>query len=169
MNKGTKVLILLGIGIFVAPIVAMIGPSSSTTIIDFSSDSAQRVTERPQSTTATAPANSASDQTIQNAFDTRRSGLQVQGSAVVYRMLPDDLDGSRHQKFLLRLGNGLSLLIAHNIDLAPRIPNLEVGDRVEFYGVYEWNDKGGVVHWTHHDPAGRHVGGWLKSKGRTFQ
>ena len=169
MNNGTKMLIAVGLGIFVVPIVAMMGPNSSITIEDRAPDYHRSSTEYPQSALGTASAVSTSDQVIQEAFDARRSGLQVQGAAVVYRVLPDDLEGSRHQKFLLRLSTGLSLLIAHNIDLAPRIPNLEVGDRVEFYGVYEWNDKGGVVHWTHHDPAGRHVGGWLKSKGRTFQ
>lgn len=112
---------------------------------------------------------SPSDTTIQNAFDTRRSNLQVQGKAVVYRILPDDLEGSRHQKFLLRLTTGLSLLIAHNIDLAPRINGIKVGDTVEFYGEYEWNEKGGVVHWTHRDPDHRHTAGWLKHDGRTYQ
>ena len=112
---------------------------------------------------------SPSDTTIQNAFDARRSNLQVQGKAVVYRVLPDDLDGSRHQKFLLRLTTGSSLLISHNIDLALRINGIKVGDTVEFYGVYEWNEKGGVVHWTHHDPDRRHTGGWLKHNGNTYE
>ncbi len=56
------------------------------------------------------------------------------------------------KNFILKLNSGQTLLVAHNIDLAPRIPNLQVGDSVEFYGEYEWNKKGGVLHWTHKDP-----------------
>ncbi len=102
-------------------------------------------------------------------FDQQDAGRQVQGEGVVTRILADDNDGSRHQRFILSLSSGQTILIAHNIDLAPRISAIEVGDAVEFNGEYEWNDLGGVVHWTHHDPAGRHVAGWLKHGGRTFQ
>jgi hypothetical protein len=93
----------------------------------------------------------------------------VQGSGTVTRILSDDTDGSRHQRFILRIASGRTLLIAHNIDLAPRIGSLRTGDTVAFYGEYEWNDKGGVIHWTHHDPQGHHVGGWLEHNGRRYE
>jgi len=98
-----------------------------------------------------------------------RSGEQVHGRGTVSRLLSDDNDGSRHQRFILRPSTGRTLLIAHNIDLAPRLSSLRVGDSVSFYGVYEWNDRGGVIHWTHHDPRGRHPAGWLEHKGRRYQ
>ncbi|MHB8051442.1 MAG: DUF3465 domain-containing protein [Coriobacteriia bacterium] len=109
------------------------------------------------------------DQTIENAYEDRRNDLQVAGSGTVIRTLADDHDGSRHQRFILELESGHTLLIAHNIDVAPRIPDVREGDTVEFYGVYEYNDQGGVIHWTHHDPEGLHEGGWLKHEGAIYQ
>jgi Protein of unknown function (DUF3465) len=61
------------------------------------------------------------------------------------------------------------VLVAHNIDLAPKINRLRTRDTVEFYGEYEWNSKGGVIHWTHHDPGGQHIDGWLKHDSKTYQ
>jgi hypothetical protein len=98
-----------------------------------------------------------------------RSGQQVQGSGMVLRVLADDNEGSRHQRFILELNSGRTVLVAHNIDLAPRISSLSTGDIVEFHGEFEPSEQGGVIHWTHHDPQGRHVGGWLQHKGQRYQ
>ena len=106
---------------------------------------------------------------LQSAIAARRSDTQVQGSGTVTRVLSDDNDGSRHQRFILQLATGESLLVAHNIDLAPRVTGLKVGDTVSFNGEYEWNDRGGVIHWTHHDPRGSHVGGWVEHNGRRYE
>jgi hypothetical protein len=108
---------------------------------------------------------SSADQDIADAFANQQSGLAVSASGVVDRVLSDDTEGGRHQRFILRLASGQTLLIAHNIDIAPPVNGLSVGDSVEFSGQYEWNDQGGAVHWTHHDPSGQHQAGWLKRGG----
>ncbi len=105
---------------------------------------------------------------IQHAFQNKLSNVQVQSSGKVEVVLADDNKGSRHQRFILKLSTGQTVLIAHNIDLAPRIPKLEKGDVVEFFGEYEWNEKGGVIHWTHKDPNKKHVDGWLKFRGEIY-
>ena len=110
-----------------------------------------------------------SNQAITDAYQNQLSNIQVSGSGKVSRVLSDDNKGSRHQRFILRLSSGQTLLVAHNIDLAPRVNSLRIGDSVEFFGEYEWNAKGGVIHWTHHDPKNRHEHGWLKHKGKTYQ
>ncbi|MFC1235106.1 DUF3465 domain-containing protein [Vibrio sp. F74] len=108
------------------------------------------------------------DSELKQAFESRQSDVQVQGVGTVIRLLADDNKGSRHQKFILKLSNRQTLLVAHNIDLAPRISNLETGDVVEFYGEYEWNNRGGIIHWTHRDPRNKHKHGWLKHNGQVY-
>jgi hypothetical protein len=110
-----------------------------------------------------------SDRVLADAFEDRRSNFQIAGQGIVTRILPDDREGSRHQRFIVRLDSGQTVLISHNIDLAPRISSLNEGDTVAFSGEYEWSSKGGVIHWTHHDPEGRRAGGWLKHNGRMYQ
>ena len=83
------------------------------------------------------------------------------------RLLSDDDDGERHQRFILQLPNRDTLLVAHNIDLADRVP-VGLGDRVQFRGMYEWNDLGGLVHWTHHDPMGLEDGGWIRYRKQVY-
>jgi hypothetical protein len=106
---------------------------------------------------------------ISRAFREQATDRWVSGKGEVIKILPDDLDGSRHQRFILRLASGHTLLIAHNIDLAPRVDRLDRGESIEFTGIYEWNERGGVVHWTHHDPQGRDQGGWLEYQGKRYR
>ena len=109
------------------------------------------------------------NQRLIDAYNNKQSDVQVTGIGTVIRTLTDDTKGSQHQRFILKLASGQTLLIAHNIDLAPRINSLRKGDSVEFYGEYEWNSKGGVLHWTHSDLRGHHEDGWLKHKGSVYQ
>ncbi|HEY9189835.1 MAG TPA: DUF3465 domain-containing protein [Sulfurovum sp.] len=112
---------------------------------------------------------SESDLILQDAYENGLSNIQVEGKGTVLTILADDTSGSQHQRFILLLSTDQTLLISHNIDLAPRVKNLTEDDSVAFYGEYEWNDKGGVIHWTHIDPNGIHEDGWLKHNGVVYQ
>ncbi len=104
---------------------------------------------------------------MNRAYGKRDTGSWIEDTGIVRRLLSDDNDGSRQQRFILDLRDQHTLLIAHNIDIASRIP-LGLGDRVYFRGIYEWNELGGLVHWTHHDPHGVEDGGHIRYRTRTY-
>lgn len=105
---------------------------------------------------------------VEHAFAAKRSDVQVSGKGKVIKLLADDNKGSRHQKFLVKINAQQTLLFAHNIDLAPRVP-LQIGDEVSFNGEYVYNPKGGIIHWTHHAPQGDHEAGWVMLNGQKYQ
>lgn len=112
--------------------------------------------------------NSDGNDLLMSAIANQRSDVQVKASGKVIKLLPDDTKGSQHQRFLVKVSDDNVILIAHNIDLAPRVDALQKGDTIGFNGEFEWNDKGGVVHWTHKDPRGKHIHGWLEHEGKKY-
>lgn len=106
---------------------------------------------------------------LKDAFSSNKSNLQVTQKGEIIRIIPDDTKGTKHQRFIVRLSSGQTLLIAHNIDIAPRVPGLVRGESIIFHGVYEYNAEGGLIHWTHHDPEGWHPGGWLEYRGIRYR
>lgn len=93
----------------------------------------------------------------------------VSVQAIVTKILEDDVYKPRHQRFIVELSNQHTVLITHNIDLAPRVSGINEGDQVIVIGQYEWNERGGVIHWTHHDPQGLRQGGRIIHNGNTYQ
>jgi hypothetical protein len=108
------------------------------------------------------------DRQILQAQQQRLIKSEVTGRAPVKELLPDDLEGLKHEKFLLRLSNGTTVLVAHDISYAPRVP-LQEGDFIIIHGEYIWNQKGGLIHWTHRSDTPRHEGGWIDFKGTRYQ
>ncbi len=106
--------------------------------------------------------------TPESLYERKAHDQEVSFEGRVVRLLADDNEGSRHQRFVVRLESGLTILVAHNLDLVARVP-LHEGDPVEVRGVYEWSEEGGTVHWTHRDPQGHHADGYVLFKGRRFQ
>ena len=103
------------------------------------------------------------------AYRNHQSHIEVCGRGTVAKVLKDDTHGTRHQRFIVRVPPRQTVLIAYNYDLAPRIDGLRPGAPIEFVGEYEWNGQGGVVHWTHRDPGGHHLPGWIRYGGRQYQ
>ena len=161
--KKFLIILILAVGIF--EFVSDIYDSSEPSTYESIATEKNHYHKEPEHTSV----KNNSSEILENAFKNRRSDIQVTGSGTVIKLLPDDRRGSRHQRFIIRLSSGQTLLVAHNIDLAPRINTLSKGDEVQFYGEYEWSHQGGVIHWTHRDPKGYHADGWLKYHGKIYQ
>jgi hypothetical protein len=102
-------------------------------------------------------------QVIQNKLSSKIITLK----AKVIKILADDSKGSRHQKFIVKVANN-TLLITHNIDLADRVP-IQIGDVIRIKGEYEWNQQGGLIHWTHKDKLNKHPNGWIEHNKKKYQ
>jgi hypothetical protein len=109
------------------------------------------------------------DDAVTRAFREHRSGVWLSTPGRVSRVLPDDEKGARHQRFILTVPGGTTILVSHNIDLAPRVDGIAAGDDLTARGLYVWNEQGGVLHWTHHDPDGRQAGGWIRHGRRRYE
>ena len=76
-----------------------------------------------------------------------------------------------HENFLIDVSSGSGdeqlIRVAHNIDIAPKAP-LKVGDEVIVRGELELDRSGPIIHFTHHDPRGRHQAGFVKVNGQTY-
>ncbi len=123
------------------------------------------------SSSATAPSINQQEQVLSKIRKERnnthaRFWLETEGKVI--KLLKDDTKGTPHQKFLIRLAPDITLLVAHNTALAPRVP-IQKGDQVKIRARYEWNHRGGVLHWTHHDPKGKQQGGWIYMDGKYYK
>ncbi len=105
------------------------------------------------------------DQEVIDAQSKGQSKVHVTFQAVVYKLLPDDTTGIPHQKFLLRLSNNSTVLIAHNTNLGTYL-NIQPGDVVDVSGEYVWNKKGGLVHYTHPSTSRFKEGGYIRVRSR---
>jgi hypothetical protein len=108
----------------------------------------------------------AGNATVERAFAEHLSNIEVTAEGSVTRVLSDDTGPSgTHQRFIAQVkGSTQTLLIDNNVDIGKRVP-LATGDAVVVHGEYVWNDQGGLIHFTHHDPAHTHEDGWIELKG----
>lgn len=134
-----------------------------------SSKSSSPVSQKSGSAASRSASSESDDGGISDLYRRRESDAWVEATGRVVKILPDDAEGERHQRWLLELSTDITILIAHNIDLAPRVP-IKVGDTLRFRGEYEWTDKGGTIHFTHRPRfQRRQPGGWVDHDGTRFE
>lgn len=99
--------------------------------------------------------------------DQRRVDFVEGGGLTVTKLLPDDNNGLKHQKWMVRLSNGFTMQAVYNSDLCPRVP-LKVGDVIAMGGQFIWTKGGALLHWLHHDPKGRRPDGFVFVNGKFY-
>ncbi len=124
--------------------------------------------------------------TTQEALNNGTQKGEILDYFTVVKVLPEDHVGIQHQLFYARSRDGVLVKVAHNIDVAPRIPDLKPGLKLAIKGelinlsmysseipdedidilskLITREDLGevkAVLHWTHHDPAGQHIDGGI--------
>jgi hypothetical protein len=117
-----------------------------------------------------AGAQSPNDAAVCAAYTAERSHVEVIADGTITRILGVQAGRvSPHEGFLVRLAAGCSLVVRveANTDFTGPIP-LARGERVTVKGEYEYYPLGGVIHWTHRDPRGRHEGGYIEAAGSTY-
>ena len=73
-----------------------------------------------------------------------------------------------HEQFDVRGDDGSGFRVVDNVSIAPRVP-AHPGDRVTVQGeLVRARSPLPIVHWTHHDPGGRHPDGFVSLNGRVY-
>jgi len=117
----------------------------------------------------TATTTNPDDAAIVQDFQNHQSYVEVTADGTVATIFPDRSSTTGvHEQFIIRLSSGdITVEVEHNISIGRRVP-VSVGDSVVVHGEYIWNSKGGLIHFTHHDPQGTHEGGYIKDRGGTY-
>jgi hypothetical protein len=110
---------------------------------------------------------------VYDAWRSERSRVEVTANGSVSRILGTRSGRSGvHEGFLLHLsgagGHGLTVRVEDNVDLTGPIP-LEPGEAATVRGEYIYDERGGLIHYTHRDPRGYHAAGYVQVAGRIYQ
>ena len=105
--------------------------------------------------------------TVEKAYLSHESGMMAEVHGRVVRILRDEREGVHRQRFVIRLPNGQMVIVIHNVEDSDRVP-VRLEDPVLVRGQYEWEESGGVLHWTHRDSSPNRRHGWVEHMGRRY-
>lgn len=99
------------------------------------------------------------------------SHVEVTASGTVVRVLGVARGRSdAHEGFLMRVecAQPVIVRVEANTSFTGTFA-LQRGTNASVKGEYETDPRGGVIHWTHRDPRGRHPDGYVRVGGATYQ
>jgi hypothetical protein len=111
--------------------------------------------------------NESDAQLVKAVQSQKRTHFVRGGGLTVVKILPDDRQGSPHQLFLVKTSSNQIIKIVSNLDLCEKVP-VVVGSIISAGGEFIWTDRGGLLHWTHHDPRGRRPHGFIEFNGKVY-
>ncbi len=120
-----------------------------------------------------APTDTSSNGAVYDAWRFHRSRVEVTANGAIARIFgAREGPSGTHLGFLLHLagseGHGLTVRVEDNLDLTGPIP-LDEGEAAIVRGEYIYDSRGGLIHYTHRDPRGRHDAGYVQAGGRIYQ
>ena len=104
---------------------------------------------------------------LEEAHRYRQTGIMAEVDGTVARILMDDKEDQRNQKFTIRLTNGQMVLVIHDQEAAGRVP-VSFGDTVLVRGEYVWTETGGTLRHTQRDYSAQRLHGWIDHKGERY-
>lgn len=104
---------------------------------------------------------------LADAYLNNESGMVAEVQGRITRLIMDQADGAREQKFVILGVSGQSLLVTHDLSRSERIP-VAVGDTVMVRGEYVWTEPGGMLEWTTRDIGSGDRHGWVEHKGKRY-
>lgn len=114
-----------------------------------------------------SPGNEDDSEIVRAVVNRRRVDFVEGRGMVVIRTLADDTNGLRHQKWVVQLSNGSSMMAVYNLDMCERVA-LKVGDHVAMGGQFVWTNQGALLHWLHYDPRKTRPDGYVEVNGKVY-
>jgi len=104
---------------------------------------------------------------VERAYYEEQTGIMVEVTGEVIRVLGSKKDDGSMQWFQMRTPSGQRLLVAHDYGLGERIP-LNPLEPVTVRGEYEWTETGGTIRGTKRDRSLKRRHGWVEYDGRKY-
>lgn len=112
--------------------------------------------------------NISDDAALVKAVENKQQVKYLQAAnMVVVKVLPEDNQGLRHQKWVVKLSSGKTVTAVYNTSMCEEVP-VQVGDVVGLGGHFLWTNQGPIIHWLHKDPKRNRPDGYVELAGKKY-